>query len=233
VPDLSFGTHFFQDLVESAIRYLPLYPDDEGVLFNEAFFRHAENMLPRLLPEFASLAEVVRVIDVPQAADGRVLRVLMNADLDEAVGVLSLPGTAELRVRPGPTQAPRPSEDHSRWRLAMAQRIAAELDGARLGVRALYLIGSTKNATAGPGSDIDLLVHFVGTTEQRREADCWLEGWSLALAEINFLRTGYRSPGLLDPHFLSDEDMATQTSFAAKIGAVTDAARPLPLKTTA
>ena len=28
VPDLSFGTHFFQDLVESNIRYLPLYPDD-------------------------------------------------------------------------------------------------------------------------------------------------------------------------------------------------------------
>ena len=26
LPDLSFGTHFFQDLVESAIRYLPLYP---------------------------------------------------------------------------------------------------------------------------------------------------------------------------------------------------------------
>ncbi len=30
VPDLSFGTHFFQDLVEAAIRYLPLYPDDPG-----------------------------------------------------------------------------------------------------------------------------------------------------------------------------------------------------------
>jgi len=30
VPDLSFGTHFFQDLVEASIRYIPLYPDDEG-----------------------------------------------------------------------------------------------------------------------------------------------------------------------------------------------------------
>jgi len=29
VPDLSFGTHFFQDLVEASIKYLPLYPDDE------------------------------------------------------------------------------------------------------------------------------------------------------------------------------------------------------------
>jgi pyruvate, water dikinase len=30
VPDLSFGTHFFQDLVEAGIRYLPLFPGDGG-----------------------------------------------------------------------------------------------------------------------------------------------------------------------------------------------------------
>ena len=36
-PDLSFGTHFFQDLVEGQIRYLPLFPDDEGIIFNERF----------------------------------------------------------------------------------------------------------------------------------------------------------------------------------------------------
>ena len=30
IPDLSFGTHFFQDLVESSIRYLPIYPDHLG-----------------------------------------------------------------------------------------------------------------------------------------------------------------------------------------------------------
>ena len=36
-PDLSFGTHFFQDLVEAAIHYLPLYPDEDGIAFNEEF----------------------------------------------------------------------------------------------------------------------------------------------------------------------------------------------------
>ena len=51
VPDLSFGTHFFQDLVESHIRYLPLYPDDPEVVFNEAFFRNAPNVLASLAPE--------------------------------------------------------------------------------------------------------------------------------------------------------------------------------------
>ncbi len=45
VPDLSFGTHFFQDLVEAGIRYLPLYPDDPGVVFQESFLMAAPNRL--------------------------------------------------------------------------------------------------------------------------------------------------------------------------------------------
>ncbi|MBS1226495.1 MAG: phosphoenolpyruvate synthase, partial [Candidatus Aminicenantes bacterium] len=47
VPDVSFGTHFFQDLVESGIRYLPLYPDNEGAKFNERFLLEAPNSLAR------------------------------------------------------------------------------------------------------------------------------------------------------------------------------------------
>ena len=39
VPDLSFGTHFFQDLVEAGIRYLPLFPGERGEVFNELFLR--------------------------------------------------------------------------------------------------------------------------------------------------------------------------------------------------
>ena len=50
VPDLSFGTHFFQDLVEADIRYLPLYPDDARVVFNEAFFRDPRTSSPASCP---------------------------------------------------------------------------------------------------------------------------------------------------------------------------------------
>ena len=81
VPELSFGTHFFQDLVEAGIRYLPLYPDDSGIEFNEAFLTRSSNIFTDLVPEFASLSEIIRVIDVPKETGGRVLRVLMNADL--------------------------------------------------------------------------------------------------------------------------------------------------------
>lgn len=230
IPDLSFGTHFFQDLVESNIRYLPLYPDDPEVVFNEAFFLRSPNALASLAPEFEGLSDVLRVIDVPGATGGRVLRILMNGDLDEAVGLLGAPTVAgEAHVEPGTTTESRP-DDHWRWRLRMAQRIAALLDPARFGVKAAYVFGSTKNGTAGPASDVDLLLHVEPDDARQSELATWLDGWSQSLAEMNYLRTGYQTDGLLDVHYVTDADIASGGNpFAAKIGAITDAARPLPL----
>ena len=37
IPELSFGTHFFQDLVETDIFYLALFPSRQGVYMNESF----------------------------------------------------------------------------------------------------------------------------------------------------------------------------------------------------
>ncbi len=73
LPELSFGTHFFQDLVEASIRYLPVYPDDPTTVFNELFFQRSRSVLKELLPEYAHLAETVRVIDVPLETGGQVL----------------------------------------------------------------------------------------------------------------------------------------------------------------
>lgn len=228
VPDLSFGTHFFQDLVEASIRYLPLYPDDPQTRFNELFMQRSHNVLEEILPEFAYLADTLRVIDVPRET-GSVLRILMNADLDQAVAFLS---PAQKQVGTVATEVEtvdRSGIEHWRWRFRMAQRIAAEIDPQKFGVKAFYLIGSAKNATAGPASDIDLLLHFAGTDEQQRALLLWLDGWSCCLAEINFLRTGYRTKGLLDVHLLTDKDITERSSYAVKIDATTDAARELPM----
>lgn len=230
LPDLSFGTHFFQDLVEANIRYLPLYPDDGNVVFNDRFLTQSPNILSQVAPEFAAVAETVRLIDVPQVAGGMVLRILMNAEMEQAVGYLA-PPQAEIEVPPVTIEMPGQRKDeYWRWRFSVVERIASELDGERFGVAGLYVFGSTKNATAGPGSDIDLIVHFQGTPAQQTQLLHWLEGWSLCLAEMNYIRTGYRSGGLLDVHIVTDDDIANRTGFAAKIGAVTDAARPLTMK---
>ncbi|MBK9372889.1 MAG: nucleotidyltransferase domain-containing protein [Holophagales bacterium] len=235
VPDLSFGTHFFQDLVEASIRYLPLFPDDPGVAFNERFLLESPNILASVAPEFADLARTVRVIDVPASTGGLVLRVLMNADLDRAVGLLTPPGSADDRrsdVRGntrGGALPSAPGEQH-RWRIQVAERIGAEVDAERFGVRGMWLVGSSKDGTAGPASDLDLVLHTDDDPVRREALATWLDGWSLCLAEMNYLRTGTRAKGLLDVHFLSDSDFSRGTGWAAKVKAVKDPARPLPLR---
>jgi pyruvate,water dikinase len=230
VPDLSFGTHFFQDLVESSIRYLPLYPDDPGVAFQLSFFRQSPNILNRLLPGYDYLSDTLRVIDVPSTTEGRILRVLMNAEVEKAVAVLASPDSEEPPANFGSGPAARGCEDHARWRLRMAEKIAAELDPAQFGVKGFYLVGSTKNGTAGPNADIDVIIHFAGTPVMRASLEWWLDGWSRCLSEINFLRTGHQTAGLLDVRIVTDQDVSNRAGFAAKIGAVSDAARPLPLR---
>jgi pyruvate,water dikinase len=233
LPDPSFGTHFFQDLVEASIRYLPVFLGQPGGKLNEAFLRNAENVLAEVLPEFAALAGTLRVIDVARQTGGLVLRVEMNAELDEALAYLAPPAAAGDTRGAEIVARPEPAEQHWRWRLRMAERIAAGLDGEKFGVKALYLIGSSRTGNAGAASDIDLVVHFAGTERQRHELLLWMEGWSRCLAEVNFLRTGCRLEGLLDLRFISDDDIARHTTFAAKINAATDPARQLPLHTAA
>ncbi len=90
-PDLSFGTHFFQDLVEASIRYLPLYPEDPENIFNTQFFREAPNELPELVPEYAHLAGVLKVIEIRKVAPGLVLRLHCDAEQEEAMAFLVEP----------------------------------------------------------------------------------------------------------------------------------------------
>ncbi len=124
---------------------------------------------------------------------------------------------------------PKPHATPWQWRLSAIEYIAGHTDAERYGVKGIYLIGSTKNATAGPASDIDLIVHVRGSEAQQCALEAWLESWSRHLDDLNYQYTGHRSGGLLDVHFMTDEDIHQQTSFACKIGAINDAARQLTL----
>lgn len=91
--EVSYGTHFFQDLVESRIYPLPLYPNAPGAIFNRAFFDEAPNVLGELLPGDAQYAPYVKVIDVPAATGGRYLELVMDSERDEALAYLKRPRT--------------------------------------------------------------------------------------------------------------------------------------------
>ncbi len=86
--EVSYGTHFFQDLVEAHIYPLPLYPDAPGTIFDRAFFEDAQNVLGELLPEDASIGNFVKVIDVPASTEGRYMDLVMDDEQDEALAYL-------------------------------------------------------------------------------------------------------------------------------------------------
>lgn len=77
--------------VEASIRYLPLYPDDRGIVFNEQYLTNSKNILAEILPEFAHLSDIISVIDVPGSSSGCVLEINMNANEERAIAYLSEP----------------------------------------------------------------------------------------------------------------------------------------------
>jgi KaiC/GvpD/RAD55 family RecA-like ATPase len=64
MPELSFGTHFFQDLVETDIFYVALFPEQDEFLFNADLIKEGENLLPIIFPESARYKNTVFVRDV-------------------------------------------------------------------------------------------------------------------------------------------------------------------------
>ncbi|MFO8236103.1 MAG: hypothetical protein R6U04_11950 [Bacteroidales bacterium] len=124
------------------------------------------------------------------------------------------------------------SGEHWQWRLEMAQYIADVTDFEYYGVEALYIIGSVKDATAGPKSDLDLLVHFEGSEEKKKLFKAYMKGWGLCLAKLNAEKTGIRiKEGLIDLHFVTSSEIKNKTnSFAVMVTSYNNSARLLKKK---
>ena len=78
IPDISLGTHFFNDIVEMDMLYLTVSPGQQGHCLNEELICRRPNRLADLLPRSAALADVIRVVDSPPDARDSVL--FLNAD---------------------------------------------------------------------------------------------------------------------------------------------------------
>jgi hypothetical protein len=82
IPDVSLGTHFFNDLVELDILYLALFPARPDNAWNRDFFLQSPNRLAELVPDAAKWSPVLRVIDFSGAgASG--YRVRLHANTPE------------------------------------------------------------------------------------------------------------------------------------------------------
>ncbi len=84
-PEPSYGTHFFQDLVEAGIYPLAVALGDNGDEFNRQFFDDAPNCLTDLLPEETAWESLVKIIELP---DSERAELVMNGTAGKAIAFL-------------------------------------------------------------------------------------------------------------------------------------------------
>jgi hypothetical protein len=89
-PDLepSFGTHFFQDLMEAHIYPLALTLGESRTIFNRDFFHKTPNRLPDFLAADEALLKSLRIIRVDDFRRGHTLNLVMNDEQNRAVAYL-------------------------------------------------------------------------------------------------------------------------------------------------
>jgi len=89
-PDLepSFGTHFFQDLMEAHIYPLNVNLDDNDSVFNRGFFDKTPNRLTDFLAADETLLRTLRLVKVDDFRPGYSLSLVMNDDVGKAVAFL-------------------------------------------------------------------------------------------------------------------------------------------------
>ncbi|MBU4340955.1 MAG: PEP/pyruvate-binding domain-containing protein, partial [Euryarchaeota archaeon] len=95
-PEVSYGTHFFLDLVEGHIIYMPVYPDMPGSEFNEEFFDVSKNVLSELFPDDGKFSSFIKLIDIQSSTDGGYAAVVADPQNQSAICFLKSASSVDV-----------------------------------------------------------------------------------------------------------------------------------------
>jgi hypothetical protein len=87
-PEPSFGTHFFQDLMEAHIYPLAVFLDDKDVLFNHDFFYKTPNKVLKFISIDKRLTRTLRLLAVKDFRPGHHMDLVMDGQKGRAVAYL-------------------------------------------------------------------------------------------------------------------------------------------------
>jgi hypothetical protein len=87
-PEPSFGTHFFQDLMEAHIYPLAVFLDDKDVLFNHDFFYTTPNKVLKFITIDKRLTQTLRLLAVKDYRPGHHMNLVMDGQKGRAVAYL-------------------------------------------------------------------------------------------------------------------------------------------------
>jgi hypothetical protein len=85
----SYGTHFFQDLVESQIYPLAVYPEEAGDHLNWEFIKQSQNQLPKFISQPPKASKCIKVIHIPTERPGYHMEIVMDGQ--KGLGYLTRP----------------------------------------------------------------------------------------------------------------------------------------------
>jgi hypothetical protein len=88
IPEVSLGTHFFNDLVEMDMLYFAIHPQKYDNILNDQFFKGSKNILERLLPDEKKWASAVKVIDGTDQKNG--FNICLSADVTKQSAICYL-----------------------------------------------------------------------------------------------------------------------------------------------
>lgn len=88
MPDLSLGTHYFNDMVEMDMLYLGFSPNAEGNVLNEQILQAMPNRMGEMAPETGNPANAIRIVSSADLGEGAGMR--LHADAIKQVAVLYL-----------------------------------------------------------------------------------------------------------------------------------------------
>ena len=87
-PEPSFGTHFFQDLIEAQIYPLAINQDDVKTIYQEELLENSPNHLLEILPNYAKFEHVLQIIKIDDIKKDHLLNLVMNDDKGIALAFL-------------------------------------------------------------------------------------------------------------------------------------------------
>lgn len=70
LPDVSFGTHFFQDMIESEIFYLALFPEKNETIYQLDLLKNFAGTTVDMIPEKSNFRNVIKVYNIAPGKPG-------------------------------------------------------------------------------------------------------------------------------------------------------------------
>ncbi len=86
VPDLSLGTHFFNEMVEMNMLYIAYFVGKAGNVLNENFLMESSNCLLSIAPDAQEWVDTIKVLDTAKCDSGR--KIFLNANSVEQIAAV-------------------------------------------------------------------------------------------------------------------------------------------------